>query len=166
MHHTAIGDWSVIYAVLNNVSDFLMLEIHYEHPIQVINSSYMFLYDLNIAPYLSPSANASIAHFAVTMDINYTDLEVQTVALNESVHPINYTVTSGYPSTISVQMISQYGKPSLGDLLFSFKAETNSEQIPWMDWLVVTAVAMLSAAVIVFLLYSRSKKEQQRQGLS
>ena len=166
LHHTGIGDWPVIYAILSNVSDFFVLEIHYEHPIQVINSSYMFLYDLNIAPYLSPSANTSIAHFAVTMDVNFTDLNVQTVALDESLHPIYYTVTNGYPSTISVQMVSEYGRSSLGDLLFSFKTETNSEQVPWMDWLVVTAVAMLSTAAIIFLLYSRSKKAKQRQGLS
>ena len=122
LHHTGIGDWSMIYAVLDDVSDFFVLDIHYEHPIQLINGSYVFLYDLNISPYLSPSANKSIAYFTVKMDVNFTDLKVQTVGLDESPHSINCTVTNANPSEISVQMVSEYDKPLLGDLLFSFKA--------------------------------------------
>ncbi|HEX9261243.1 MAG TPA: hypothetical protein VF893_01800 [Candidatus Bathyarchaeia archaeon] len=161
LHHTRIGDWSMIYTILDDISDFFVLEIHYEHPVQMINGSYMFLYDLNIYPYLSSSANISIAHFAVSMDINFTDLSVQTVALDESLNPINYTVTGEYPSTINVQMVSQFGKPPLGDLLFSFKAVNSEEQqIRWADWLIVMTVAGTLVAVVALFLYLRSKKKR------
>ena len=53
LHHTAIGDWAMISTVLENVTGSFVLRIHYEHPVQVINGSYVFLYDLNIADYLS-----------------------------------------------------------------------------------------------------------------
>jgi hypothetical protein len=52
-HHTAIGDRSMIYCVIAPVSDYFVLKIHYEHPVQLINGSYLFLYDLNIREYLS-----------------------------------------------------------------------------------------------------------------
>jgi hypothetical protein len=53
LHHTAVGDWWMIYSNLENVSDYFELKIHYEHPLEMINGSYLFLYDLNISPYLS-----------------------------------------------------------------------------------------------------------------
>ncbi len=167
LHHTGIGDWTAVYAVLNNVSDFFVLQIHYEHPIQVINSSYMFLYDLNIIPYLSPSANSSTANFAVTMEVNFTNLNVQTIALDESLHPMNYTVTSGYPPTIYVQMVSEYGKPPLGDLLFSFKTETESPQISWKSLIFgVAGIAAILALIVFLLFHRRSKKKTGKHGLS
>ena len=179
LHHTGIGDWSMIYAVLDDVSDFFVLEIHYEHPVQVINGSYMFLYDLNIKDYLSPSANKSIAYFTVTMDVNFTDLDVQTIALDESLNPINYTVINGNPSEIVVQMVSEHGKPLLGDLLFSFKAVApqgnSSQQVSWVGYAVATAFGMIVAvigitlvAVFGYLFFKRSRKrgEGKREALS
>ena len=172
LHQTGIGDWSMIYAVLDGVSDFFVLEIHYEHPVQVINGSYMFLYDLNIKDYLSSSANKSIAYFTVKMDVNFTDLDVQTIALDESLNPINYTVTNGYPSEIAVQMVSEYGKPLLGDLLFSFKAvdsQGNSgQQVSWVEYTVAAAFGMIAVAVGItlvavfgYLFFKRSRKRHE-----
>ena len=66
-HHTAIGDWQMISTVLEPFSGYFVLRIHYEHPVQVINGSYVFLYDLNIKEYLSDSANKSVAHFTIRM---------------------------------------------------------------------------------------------------
>lgn len=152
LHHTGIGDWSMIYAVLEDVPDFFVLEIHYEHPVQVINGSYMFLYDLNIKDYLSPSANKSIAYFTVRMDTNFTDLDVQTIALDESLHPINYTVTNGHPSEIAVQMVSEYNN-LLGDLLFSFKAldsqKTGGQQVSWLGYAVAIILGTVAATVLL-----------------
>ena len=67
LHHTAIGDWWMIYANLENVSDYFELKIHYEHPLEMINGSYLFLYDLNISPYLSSQSNNSTAYFTIQM---------------------------------------------------------------------------------------------------
>ena len=40
LHHTAIGYWSMIQCVIENVSDSFLLEIQYEHPVQLINENY------------------------------------------------------------------------------------------------------------------------------
>ena len=127
LHYTGIGNWSAIYAVLTDVPEFFVLEIHYEHPVQVINGSYMFLYDLNIKDYLSPYANKSVAHFTVNMDLNYTSLKVQTIGLDNSLRSVNYTINNENPKQITVNMVSEYGR-LLGDLLFTFEA-VDSEQI-------------------------------------
>jgi hypothetical protein len=79
LHHTAIGDWSMVYCVLAPVPERFVLRIHYEHPVEVMNDSYMFLYDLNISPYLSVSAKKSVVHYTIRMDTEYTDLSVNTV---------------------------------------------------------------------------------------
>jgi len=47
-HHTAIGDWQMISTTIEPFSGYFVLRIHYEHPVQMINGSYVFLYDLNI----------------------------------------------------------------------------------------------------------------------
>ena len=66
LHETAVGDWQMIETNLQNISDFFQLEIHYEHPIQQVNSSSnLFLYDLNIIDYLSEQNPNSIAHFTI-----------------------------------------------------------------------------------------------------
>jgi len=172
LHHTGIGNWSMIYAVLDDVSNFFVLEIQYEHPVQAINGSYMFLYDLNIRDYLSPSANKSIAYFTVTMDVNFTDLDVQTIALDESLNPINYTVTNGYPSEIVVQMVSEHGKPLLGDLLFSFKAVgpqgNGGQQVSLVEYAIAATIGIALVAVFGYLFYKRSRKrvEGEREALS
>jgi hypothetical protein len=167
LHHTGIGDWSMIYAVLDDVPSFFILEIHYEHPVQVINGSYMFLYDLNIRDYLSAPANKSTAYFNVKMDVNFTDLKVQTVALDASLHPINYTVTEGYPLDVSVQMVSEYDKPLLGDLLFSFSApdleQVGNQQVPWLLYSVVGVVVTLLVTLLGYFLYRFSKKNDDAE---
>ena len=167
LHHTGIGDWPMIYAVLANVPDFFMLEIHYEHPIQVINGSYAFLYDLNIKDYLSASANQSIAYFNVKMDINFTDLKVQTISLDESLHPINYTITNEYPREISVQTLSEYGKPLLGDLLFSFNTtasqKSDDQQSPLILSVIVAVVGASLVAGFGYIFYRLSKKTKKNR---
>ncbi len=121
LHHTAIGNWTMISSVLEHVSGRFLLKIHYEHPLQVINGSYVFLYDLNIAEYLSPLQNKSEAHFTVTMDTNYSNLKVNTVDLEtEALKPIAFTLSSGKPVEIIIDEVSEFGKPLPGDLLISF----------------------------------------------
>ena len=63
VHRTAIGDWWMISCVLGELSDSFLLEIHYEHPLEIKNGSYLFPYDLNINDYLSPESPTSTAHF-------------------------------------------------------------------------------------------------------
>jgi hypothetical protein len=131
LHHTAIGNWSEILAVLNDVSGGFVLRIHYEHPLQVINGSYMFLYDLNIQEYLSASDNRSVAHFTVNIDTNYSNLRVNTVdPETEALKSIAFTFSNGKPAEIKIDEVSEFDKPLPGDLLVSFSAaEGTSETV-------------------------------------
>jgi hypothetical protein len=137
LHHTAIGDWSMVNCVLAPVPERFVLRIHYEHPVEVINGSYMFLYDLNISPYLSVSANKSVVHYTIRMDTEYTDLTVNTVfGTEESLKPIAYTVVDEKPLEIRVDEVSELDKPLPGDLLVTFK-EGNAQEPLSVVWAVI-----------------------------
>ena len=163
LHHTGIGDWSMILAVLDSVPEYFVLRIHYEHPVQVINGSYMFLYDLNISPYLSASANKSIAYFTIRMETNFTDLNVQTVGLDETLKPISFMVTDGYPAEVTLTMVSEFSEPLVGDLLVSFKeAETDGSNLGWGSGLVIVAVGLAVAGVAGYFLLKRARPVKTR----
>jgi hypothetical protein len=78
LHHTAIGDWAMIATVIDPVVEDFTLKIHYEHPLQTVNGSLLFLYDLNISPYLSAENSNSTAYFTVRMEANVTDVKAFT----------------------------------------------------------------------------------------
>lgn len=121
-HYTAIGDWPMIYCKIDHIPDHSILTIHYEHPINLINGSYTFLYDLNISPYLSPWCNKSTAYFSIGMEMNYTNLNVYTVRSNGTRNPIDYIITKeNTAETITLQIVSEYSRPLLGDLVISFR---------------------------------------------
>jgi hypothetical protein len=163
-HHTGIGDWSMILSVLEPVPDQFVLRIHYEHPMQVINGSYMFLYDLNIKDYLSASAPKSTAYFTIMMGINFTDLDVNTVSIDdESLSPINYSVAGANPAEITVKMVSEYDKPLLGDLLVSFKEADLEEPTDMPDLLLIYAVAvavgLAAAGMVAYVFFRRLRRK-------
>jgi NADH:ubiquinone oxidoreductase subunit 6 (subunit J) len=128
-HYTAIGDWSMISCTIHSVLDQFMLKIHYEHPILLMNGSYTFLYDLNISPYLLPWSNKSTAHFNIRFETGYTDLQADTIAVDGTLKPVEYTVTKeDATETVSLQVVSEYSQTLPGDLLISFHEGKDSEQ--------------------------------------
>lgn len=128
-HYTAIGDWPMISCTIQPVLDQFMLKIHYEHPIMLMNGSYTFLYDLNISPYLSPWSNKSTAQFNIRFETDYTDLQANTIAIDGTLNPVEYTVTKeDTAETVSLQVVSEYSEPLPGDLLISFNEGNGSEQ--------------------------------------
>jgi hypothetical protein len=159
LHHTAIGDWQMISTVLQPVSDYFVLKIHYEHPIQVINGSYVFLYDLNIKEYLSTDANKSIAHFIIHFETEIADLNVNTVfGVDETLKPIEFTVSGENPMEIRVDEVSEFDKPLPGDLLVSF-SEPQTDDTMIAPWIVVSALVagLVVAALIVYCLLRKRK---------
>jgi len=129
VHYTAIGDWPMISCTIYPVQDHLMLKIHYEHPIMLMNGSYRFLYDLNISPYLSQWSNKSTAHFNIKFETDYTNLQVETIAIDGTLNAVDYSVTKeDNAETVSLQVVSEYSKPLPGDLLISFTESKESEQ--------------------------------------
>jgi hypothetical protein len=148
LHHTAIGDWWMIYAVLDNVSDFFVLKIHYEHPLEMVNGSFLFLYDLNISPYLSSENSSSTAYFTVHMDANATDLHVYAAPPDRPAsewQPLNYTLSrEGAAEVVAVTMHSEYSVPLLGDLVVEFSDANQVPEFPlWAIAVVVLASSLL-----------------------
>jgi hypothetical protein len=122
LHHTAIGDWPMIQCVIENVSESFLLEIKYEHLIQQINGEYVFLYDLNISPYISPWNNRSIANFNIGFEIETTELQINTITTNGEMNTVNFEVTKeDETEAVSFQVISEYSNPVPGDIIVSFK---------------------------------------------
>jgi hypothetical protein len=111
----------MINCTINPVPEYFTLKIHYEHPVMLVNGSYTFLYDLNISPYLSEWSTKSTAYFTIRMETNYTSLHVNAITTDETLTPINYTTTTdGTAKTATFQIVSEYAKPLLGDILVTF----------------------------------------------
>lgn len=120
-HYTAIGNWAMINCTINPVPEYFTLKIHYEHPVTLINGSHTFLYDLNISPYLSEWSTKSTAYFTIHMETNYASLHVNAIATDGTLTPINCTATAnGTAKTVTFQIVSEYAKPLLGDILVTF----------------------------------------------
>ena len=151
-HHTAIGDWSMIYCVVSPVSDCFLLTIHYEHPVEVVNGSYLFLYDLNISPYLTPLSNTSIAYFTVHFETEVSEIRVYTTWTDSVWNQKDFTLSSeGDEKTVVVEMLSVLDEPLAGDLLVMFN--DSSAQVPeefpyWLIAVPVFVVAGLLAAIV------------------
>jgi hypothetical protein len=131
LHQTALGAWGMIYAPLTVSEDDFTLKIHYEHPLQTANAStLLFLYDLNISPYLTPEKPESTCIFTVRGEGNFSGLQVYT-APPESVpiqwKPLNYTTTQDENGEVlTITMHSTYeqfvGEGLPGDLVVAFSA--------------------------------------------
>ncbi|NHJ31951.1 MAG: hypothetical protein FK732_03725, partial [Asgard group archaeon] len=91
-HHTAIGDWSMVYCLIENVSDSFLLEIEYEHPIQKENEDYQFLYDLNINPYLSDESPKSTAYFTINFESDISNIQLFTTKTDTTWTPLEYSI--------------------------------------------------------------------------
>jgi len=162
LHQTAIGNWWMIYSVLPNVSGFFTLKIHYEHPLEVVNGSYLFLYDLNISPYLSDQSENSSAYFTVRLDTNFTDIHAYT-ALPDSTasewKPINYkTTTENSTMVVSILMYSEYpdvsGNPLPGDLVVEFSSANQTSDFAL--WIIATL--FFAALMLVVAFYIKRQK--------
>jgi hypothetical protein len=143
----------MIYSVLPNVSGSFTLKIHYEHPIEMVNDSYLFLYDLNISPYLSERNENSSAYFAVRMDTNFTNINAYTAppdSVASDWKPINYiTTTENSTTVVSILMYSEYpgisGKALPGDLVVEFSTANRTSEFP--TWLIALSAVLLVAVL-------------------
>lgn len=154
LHHTAIGDWSMIYCTISPASQDFVLKIHYEHPLQTVNGSQIFLYDLNISPYLSPQSNSSTCYFTIRMDTNSSNLNAYTTETDAKWNPINYTTArEGGIEIINIAEHSEYGKPLLGDLAVVF---STTDQVP--EFPIWTLPALLIAVLTSTLICIKRKR--------
>ncbi len=147
LHQTDIGDWEMIYCVVTPAASDFVLRIHYEHPVQVINGAYVFLYDLNISPYLSPASNTSTAHFTVRLETNVSGVNVYTTGFNGTWSSINYIRSAdGVAETVAFDVVSEYGK-LLGDVAVTL-VDVQVPEFPSWVVLPLLVAAILAIGVV------------------
>jgi hypothetical protein len=157
LHHTAIGEWWMIYSNIGPVSNCFELKIHYEHPLQIVNGSYLFLYDLNISPYLSPQSESSTAYFKIFFETGTTNFHAYTTQTDTIWSPINYTIKNENSIDVAtIQMHSEYYKPSLGDLVIVFCAD----QVP--EFSILTLPALMVTVFSMTLIRLKKKATEQK----
>jgi len=169
LHHTAIGDWWIIYSVLSNISDFFELKIHYEHPLQIVNGRYLFLYDLNINPYLSPQNNNSTCIYTIRFDANITGFQAYTAETDDKWNPIDYTtIKENTKQTIQISEYSKYAKPLLGDLIVEFSSPSSTQTPPSTQkhnqtTTVAICLGPLAAIAVGLLIFFKKHKHNAKQ---
>jgi hypothetical protein len=188
LHHTALGDWWMIYSYIGSVSNYFVLEVQYEHPLQIVNGSYLFLYNLNISGYLSSMSNNSTGYYTINFETNVTDIKAYTTETDTQWNPINCTFTKK-GTNLAVSMIenSDYAEPLPGDLIVEFNGigqdlagtitapssspmytQTNPSTImvvvgaSAVVTVVVIVVFILVLPVVTFLWFRRRKKKIQQ----
>jgi hypothetical protein len=158
-HHTAIGDWPMIYCVVSPVSDFFVLTIHYEHPVAVANGSRLFLYDLNIADYLTALSNSSTAYFTVRFENAVSDVHAYTTWTDSDWNQKNFTLSNeGGVDVAAIQMHSVLGERLAGDLVVMFNE--SSPQVPeeaFPYWLIAVPV-FAAAGLLAAMVYRRRRR--------
>jgi hypothetical protein len=157
-HHTAIGDWNMIYCVVSPVSEYFLLTIHYEHPLAVVNGSYLFLYDLNISPYLTPLSNSSIAYFTVRFETAVSEIRAYTTWTDSVWNQKNFTLSSeGDVEKVAIEMRSVLGEPLAGDLVVMFDDASAHvpEELPY--WLIVVPVFVV-AGLLATMIYRKKRR--------
>ena len=152
-HHTAIGDWEMIYCVVSPVSEHFVLTIHYEHPLTLVNGSYLFLYDLNIGPYLTPLSSSSVAYFTVRFETPVSEIRAYTTWTDSIWNQKDFAFNSeDNVETVTIKMSSVLGEPLAGDLVVMFNDSSAevAEEFPY--WLIAVPVFLVvgSLMVIVF----------------
>jgi parallel beta-helix repeat protein len=159
LHNTDIGEWQMIYCPVKPAFKDFLLQIHYEHPVQNLNSTYTFLYDLNIEPYLSPSSFNSVAHFTVKLPPNSSGMDVYMTGTRGSEWtPKNHTsqVSSDGLQVVTFDVVSEFGKPLWGDIAFVLR-----EAVPeFPAWAVLLVFAAVSMSVLVFRVKERVQQNQ------
>ncbi len=136
-HNTDLGDWEMIYFVIDPVPQNFTLAIQYEHPIENINGNYTFLYDLNIGPYLSSANPNSTAHFNVSLEVKCANVAVYTTGSSGVWNPVNFTtIENGDYQLFTFDIVSEYEKPLPGDIVVSMQVA----DIPEFQWLPVLFV--------------------------
>jgi hypothetical protein len=161
-HHTAIGDWNMIYCVIDPVSGQFVLKIHYEHPLEWVNGSCIFLYDLNISPYLSPWSPNSTAQFTIRFEANISNLQAYTTETDSVWNPIGFTEKQeDTAKVITLQMHSEYDEPLLGDLVIVFTESdgASSDNLPY--WLIPLLLAVGVGVILAILFFVKRKARMQ-----
>jgi hypothetical protein len=162
-HYTYLGNWSMILCKIKSASPEFLMTIHYQHPISQVNGTYMFLYDLNIKPYLSDLSTESTAHFNIQFQTGCSNINIYTVPSDSSIPrdktktPIDFTInTKNGVQTVTFNITSDYLNPNLGDILITF--QNSQPQIPEFTLWVILTLLIIIVAVAGLLVYFKKRK--------
>jgi hypothetical protein len=148
-HYTDIGEWEMIYTIIAPTSEDFVLRIHYEHPVELINGTYTFLYDLNIKDYLSPTSPKSTAHFRISIEANVSGVNVYTTGtagFRSSWSPVAYDSTEvDGVKVVEFDIVSEYNKQLWGDIAVLL-VDVQIPELP--QWILLLMLAAGSMAVI------------------
>ncbi len=166
LHYTYLGNWSMIICTIQPASADFLLTIHYQHPVFPVNGSYVFLYDLNISPYLSDSSSSSIAYFNVRFETSISDIHVYTVPGDSSVPrdstrtPINFTISQSNSAKVATfNITSDYSKPVPGDELITFQdSQAQVPEFPMEYGYAIVAAAAVIVIIAAFAIMLRKRK--------
>jgi hypothetical protein len=91
------------------------------------------------------------------METSFTNLHVNTIGLEEVLNPVNYTIKrEGTAETITFQIVSEYSKPLLGDILITFAATNASEAL--VPYLIIILLVAVIATLMARIAYGRKHK--------
>ena len=159
LHHTAIGDWPMISATISPVSNHFLLTIHYEHPLTIINGSYLFLYDLNISPYLSPLSNSSKAHFTVRFETEGTNIRAYTTKSDSVWNDKNFIENNeAGVKSLTIYMNSVFNEPLEGDLVVMFSDLPVQGSREFWYWMVISGLLVAIGILVLIIFRSRSSR--------
>ncbi|MFA5364174.1 MAG: hypothetical protein WC325_03220 [Candidatus Bathyarchaeia archaeon] len=166
-HYTAIGNWPMIACTLEPVLGNFNLTIHYEHPIQQINGSYAFLYDLNITPYISEQTNRSTAYFTIKFETEPSNLAMNRVTEQGKLTPATFVTSTAddQTQTETLQIVSDYSKPLLGDLLVTFNQNQETDDAPQVstgELVLIIVILVASVAASIYMILRRRRQPKTR----
>lgn len=151
-HNTDIGNWSMIFCLVPLTSNNFVLTIHYEHPVQIVNGTYMFLYDLNISPYLSSGYNVSTAHFTVRWESQEPNIKLYTTGNVGSWSQREFSsVEENGIKVMRFDIVSDFSKPLPGDIVITFNKRSNTDttsQYFFVGLVTVTIVIILAIVAV------------------
>ena len=159
LQYTYLGEWSMIFFIIQPISPDFVLTIHYQHPIVEANGTDMFLYNLNISPYLSNSSSESTAYFNILFQTSCSGINVYTVPGATSIPrddtktPVNFTINKNNGiQTVTFNITSNYSKPLPGDELITFQQlQTQVQEFPSWTILFSLITVVAAAGLLVYL---------------
>lgn len=164
-YYTYLGYWPMIFFIIQPASANFVLTIHYRQPIVWANETDMFLYNLNISPFLSNSSATSAAHFTVVFKTDCTDIKVYTVPGDSSIPrndvrtPVDFTLNGNNGTQVaSFTITSDYAKPVPGDELVTFN--TAQTQIPEIQSNGLALLTLMAASAGALLLLAKKQKSR------
>jgi hypothetical protein len=164
VHYTYLGEWQMIFFIIQPSSSDFNLTVHYQQPILLENGTDIFLYNLNISPYLSNASSESTAQFNILFQTRCSGIKVFTVPgqgaipLNDTRTPVNFTVSKGNSTqTVAFSIISNYSDQPRDELVTFHESQTQVPEFP--SWTILLSLIIMVAVASLFVYFKKHKRQ-------